>query len=137
MKETTYKPHTFTSIDEAFPKIELGEEALGDHVVVQLKKAPKQTKSGIYLAVETQESEEFNNTIGRIISMGPECFQYFCDKTEMNKPWPGGAWYKLGDFVRIQRHGGQRIQVGEVPCQILKAKEIVSLVLDPLKDAAL
>jgi hypothetical protein len=39
--------------------------------------------------------------------MGPIAFK----NRETAEPWPEGTWVKVGDFVRVPRWGGDRVEV--------------------------
>jgi co-chaperonin GroES (HSP10) len=89
---------------EAFPVLDCNETPLGDCIIVQLKLAPKKLDSGIYLPQETIEQESHDNTVGKVISIGPDSFKYFDKEKGELKKWPGERWYEVGDYVRIPRH---------------------------------
>lgn len=120
-------------VEDLFPEIELNEIALGDNIVVQMKTPPKQSKGGILYSAETQDIEEYSSTVGKVLDIGPTAFHFFSQNDESNKPWPGGAWFKVGDFVRLPRHGGQRIESAYGVIQIISASLVLSIVKDPTK----
>lgn len=97
----------YNSLDEAFPKIDPGVKPLGSRVLVQIRTPKLVTKGGIHLTKDTQETELYNTQIGKVIGLGPLAF---CDRKTM-QPWPEGAWFGLGDYVRIPKYGGDRWSV--------------------------
>jgi co-chaperonin GroES (HSP10) len=92
----------YTSIEEAFPKVEPEIEPLGSRVLFQIKRAIKRTKSGIWLADETVETEDANTQVAKVIAMGPLAFH----SRNTGEPWPEGAWVKVGDYARVPKFGG-------------------------------
>lgn len=95
------------SMEEAFPEVDPGVVPLGTRVLVQIMRAAKMTKSGIILAAETQETDKWNIQVAKVIALGPLAFR----NRETKDPWPEGIWAKIGDFVRIPRWNGDRIEV--------------------------
>ena len=95
-REATY---TQEQIDEAFPDVDPGFEPFGSRVIVQLRSPKNQTKGGIYLVANTQETEMWNTQIAKVRALGPLAFQ----NRDTQKIWPEGAWCKTGDYVRIPK----------------------------------
>ena len=92
------------SLDEMFPYIDPEFAPFGHRVVVQIRRVVAKTKSGIILAKESKETEAYNNTIGKVVSVGPLAFK----KRTTGEEWPEGTWAKPGDFVKVPRYGGDR-----------------------------
>ena len=95
---------TTYNLSEAFPEVDCNETPLGDCIIVQLKLPPKKLASGLYLAQETIDQESYDNTVGKVISIGPDAFKYFSKEEGTLKAWPGNRWYAVGDFVRVPKH---------------------------------
>jgi co-chaperonin GroES (HSP10) len=92
----------------AFPNVEPGMKPFGGRVVVQLRRIKKKTTgAGIILVEETQESEKWNNMIGKVVAIGPLAFK----NRDTMESWPEGTWAQLGDFVRVPKWGGDRWEV--------------------------
>lgn len=91
-------------LDELFPKIDIEFEPFGHRVVVQIRRVVAKSKGGIILAAETKANESYNNCIGRLISVGPLAFK----DRKTAQPWPEGVWAGLGDYVKVNRYGGDR-----------------------------
>lgn len=92
------------SLDELFPVIDPEFTPFGHRVLVQVRRVVSKTASGIILAKESKDTEAYNNTIGKVISVGPLAFK----KRTTGEEWPEGVWARPGDFVRIPRFGGDR-----------------------------
>lgn len=97
------------SVKEAFPDINPRFKPLGARVLVQLKSTKQVSSGGIVLVEETKETEKYNTQIAKIIKLGPIAF---CNR-ETGKAWAEGLWAEVGDFVRIPRWGGDRVEVKE------------------------
>jgi len=91
-------------IAEMFPEIDPEFAPFGHRVVVQVRRVVSKTSSGIILAQETKDTESYNNTIGKLIAVGPLAFK----NRGTGEPWPEGVWAKIGDFVKVSRYGGDR-----------------------------
>lgn len=95
------------TIDEMFPFVDPSFRPFGHRVLVQIRRVVAKTSSGIILARETKETEAYNNTIGKVIAMGPLAFK----SRATGEPWPEGVWAAVNDFVRVPRYGGDRWSV--------------------------
>lgn len=95
------------TLEEAFPVIDPGLKPLGSRVLVQIRMPRAKTKSGIILQRETQETEQWNTQVAKVIEVGPLAFK---NRNTMEM-WPEGQWCGVGDFVRVPKYGGDRWQV--------------------------
>lgn len=113
---------------ECFPHVDPGVEILGDRVLVQLRREKTTSKGGIILVDETQQTLRFNETVAKVISIGPLAYKNPDDLT----PWPEGPWCKVGDLVRTIKYGGDRFVVkpdddgAPVVFITLQAREVIS-----------
>jgi co-chaperonin GroES (HSP10) len=107
-------------LDQLFPKIDPQFKPYGARVLVQLRRVVNESKGGIILSVETKRTEAWNLQVGKIIDMGDSAFK----NRATGEPWPEGAWAKIGDYVRVPRHGGDRIIIPDD-----KGEKIVVLIL--------
>jgi co-chaperonin GroES (HSP10) len=94
----------YSSIDEAFPKVDPGFQPFGSRVLVQMRSPKKKTKGGIILTDEIKETEVWNTQTAKVVSCGSLAFR---NRTTMD-PWPEGSWCEPGDFVRCPKYGGDR-----------------------------
>ena len=113
---------------ECFPNVDPGVEILGDRVLVQLRREKFASKGGIILVDETRQTLRFNETVAKVISVGPLAYKNPDDLT----PWPEGPWCKAGDLVRTIKYGGDRFVVqpddegSPVVFITLQAREVIS-----------
>lgn len=116
------------SEEECFPNVDPGVDILGDRVLVQLRREKTTSKGGIILTAETQQTLRFNETVAKVISIGPLAYKSPDDLT----PWPEGPWCKAGDLVRTIKYGGDRFVVqpedegAPVVFITLQAREVIS-----------
>lgn len=95
------------TLEEAFPKVDHNLEPYGSRVLVQMRTAKKKTSGGILLTGETQDTVLWNNQVGKVIAIGPTAFKNQKDMT----PWPEGDWCRVGDYVRVPKHNGDKFEV--------------------------
>ena len=113
---------------ECFPEIDHGVEVAGDRVLVQLRREKITSKGGIILVDETRQTLRFNETVAKVISIGPLAYKSPEDLT----PWIEGPWCKVGDLVRTIKYGGDRFVVqpdddgAPVVFITLQAREVIS-----------
>jgi co-chaperonin GroES (HSP10) len=96
-----------TELAWAFPSVDPGAKPLGGRILVQLRRAVKKTKSGIFLPHETQETEKWQNMIAKVIEIGPLAFKH----RDTMQGWPEGSWCSVGEFIRVPKWGGDRWEV--------------------------
>jgi co-chaperonin GroES (HSP10) len=117
---------------ECFPEIDSGVQVLGDRVLVQLRREKNKSKGGIILVDETQQTLRFNETVAKVIEIGPLAYKNPDDLT----PWPEGPWVQVGDLVRTIKYGGDRFVVkpddegGPVVFITVQAREVISKIRD-------
>jgi len=114
--------------EECFPKIDHGVEVAGDRVLVQLRRQKAKSKGGIIFVDETQQTLKFNETVAKVIQIGPLAYK----SPDTLEPWIEGPWCKEGDLVRTIKYGGDRFVVdpgddgGLVVFITLQAREVIS-----------
>ena len=107
MSSDQFNSDVVASLMEAFPDVTCNTEPLGGRVLVQLRRMAPKTKSGIVLVEDTRDTVKWNNQVGKVVALGPLAFR----NRETKELWPEGAWVKLGDYVRVPRWDGDRIEV--------------------------
>lgn len=113
---------------ECFPVVDPGVEILGDRVLVQLRREKVASKGGIILVDETKQTLRFNETVAKVIGIGPLAYK----SPDTLEPWPEGQWCQIGDLVRTIKYGGDRFVVdpadGGAPVVFitLQAREVIS-----------
>jgi co-chaperonin GroES (HSP10) len=95
---------------------------------VQLRREKTTSKGGIILVDETKQTLRFNETVAKVVQIGPLAYKNLEDLS----PWVEGPWCKVGDLVRTIKYGGDRFVVnpedGGAPVVYitLQAREIIS-----------
>jgi co-chaperonin GroES (HSP10) len=116
------------SEEECFPVVDHGVEVAGDRVLVQLRRQKIKSKGGIIFVEETQQTLKFNETVAKVVQVGPLAYK----SPDTLEPWIEGPWCKAGDLVRTIKYGGDRFVVdpgddgGAVVFITLQAREIIS-----------
>lgn len=95
------------TMEEAWPEVNPLHEPTGSSVLVQMRSAAFRTKGGIYLPPDVRDTVAWNTVTAKVIAVGPVAFR---NRTTL-EPWPEGAWFKPGDFVRAPKYGGDRWEV--------------------------
>ena len=99
--------YSYEGLEEAFPPVDPGNRPLGSRVLLQVRSPKKVSKGGIIILQDTQETELANTQVAKVIALGTLSFR----NRNTFEPWPEGAWFKEGDFVRCPRYGGDRWSV--------------------------
>lgn len=113
---------------ECFPVIDPGVQVLGDRILVQLRREKTTSKGGIILVDETKQTLRFNETVAKVLQIGPLAYKSPDDLT----PWPEGPWCQVGDLVRTIKYGGDRFVVqpddegAPVVFITIQAREVIS-----------
>jgi co-chaperonin GroES (HSP10) len=116
------------SEQECFPDVDPGIEVLGDRVLVQLRREKVSSKGGILLVDETRQTLRFNETVAKVISIGPLAYK----SPDNLEPWVEGPWCQVGDLVRTIKYGGDRFVVqpdddgAPVVFITVQAREVIS-----------
>lgn len=97
----------YDNLDDAFPNVDPGHMPMGDKILVQLRVPKTKTKSGIIIAEDNREAEQWNTQVGKVIALGPMCF---CNRNTGEK-WPEGDWFTVGEFIRIPKFRGDIFNV--------------------------
>jgi len=90
---------SYGTIDDAFPKVDPGHEPFHNKILVQLRLTREKTKGGVIISEGSREAEQWNTQVGKVLKIGPMAFK----NRSNGEPWPEGAWFKVGDFVRIPK----------------------------------
>jgi co-chaperonin GroES (HSP10) len=99
-------------------------------VLVQLRREKTTSKGGIILVDETTQTIKFNETVAKVIQIGPLAYKNLEDLS----PWIEGPWCGVGDLVRTIKYGGDRyvVDAGDEGAPVvfitLQAREIISKV---------
>ena len=93
---------------ECFPVIDPGVEVAGDRVLVQLRREKTTSKGGIILVDETKQTLRFNETVAKVVQVGPLAYRNLDEELSY---WVEGPWCKEGDLVRTIKYGGDRFVI--------------------------
>jgi co-chaperonin GroES (HSP10) len=113
---------------ECFPEVDPGIEVVGDRVLVQLRREKTTSKGGIILVDETKQTLRFNETVAKVVQIGPLAYKNLDDLT----PWTEGPWCSVGDLVRTIKYGGDRFVIqpddegAPVVFITIQAREVIS-----------
>ncbi len=97
----------YADLEEAFPTVDCQHEAAGCYVIVQLRTPKTMTRGGIILSDDSQAVERDNTQAAKVIHIGTGAFR---DRFTGDS-FAEGPWYKIGDFVRAPKYGGDRWQI--------------------------
>jgi co-chaperonin GroES (HSP10) len=92
----------YTSFEEAFPAVDPGLLPTGSMVLVQIRQPKWRTAGGIQIDPETRKTDRDNTQVAKVLALGALAFH----NRTTGEPWPEGAWFKPGDFVRIPKYRG-------------------------------
>ncbi len=127
----------YDSLEQAFPVVDPNFVPVGSKVLVQIRTPKKKSAGGILLPGETQETDQWNTQVGKIISIGEVAFR----NRETLAPWPEGEWVKVGEYARVPKYGGDRWHVPLKPNDpnsdlalfcVFRDLDIVGKIRDPL-----
>lgn len=110
-------------IEKHFPAVDPGSHPTGNQVMIQLRTVAKKSAGGIILANETQQFNQGNTQVARLVKLGQIAFR---DRTS-GEEWKEGAWAKEGDIVLAPRYGGFRF---EVPIADSEGEAIFAIIND-------
>lgn len=90
------------TLEEAFPEVNPLCAALGNQVLVQMRRAKQRTAGGVILVNESKDMDESMIRVARVLELGPIAYK----NRDSFAPWPEGAWVKVGDYVRVPSYAG-------------------------------
>ena len=91
-------------------------EVCGYQILVKPICPEKKTKGGIILTDNYRDSFNYISNIGRVLSMGPLCYN---DKEKFGEPWCA-----VGDYVITERNVGQKFRLQDVPVTLVGDHQI-------------
>lgn len=94
----------YTSLDDAFPKVDPGLVPYGNRVLVQIRRAKTRTASGLIIAPSARGTEHDLTQIAKVRALGPLAFK----NRDKGVQWVEGAWCEPGEYVRVPQYGGDR-----------------------------
>lgn len=116
------------ALADAFPAVPSGHTPCGQYVIVQIKRAPRTSRGGIIFTESDKATELDNTQVAKVVAIGHGAFK----RRDTGDDWPEGPWYRLGDYVRSPKYGGDRWNVPYE--QTLPERRIGNLVIPQGKD---
>lgn len=114
-------------VDYANPE-DVPVQPVGWRILIEPMKVKTRTAGGIELPDQAKKAEEYLRFIGRVVRMGPLCYQH--PKFLGVEPA-----CKVGDWVAYSYHAGQSIMVtlptGKVEFKLVNDDEIRAVITDP------
>ena len=96
-------------INDAFPELVCPVKPLGNRILVQIRLPKKKTKSGLILTSDTNDDVYRNEQTAKVVKIGAGAFTF----PTTGESWKTGAWFQIGDFVRVPLHGGDNHWIWE------------------------
>lgn len=140
----------YDSFEEAFPTVDPGIRPFGFVGIFQIRQPKHVTKGGILIVAAVEGDQHYNTQVAKVVALGPLCFKTVQDGALLD--WPEGRWFKIGDYVRVPKFGGDRFYVNykretaeqgekltikdQAIFACFKVKDILGLVTDPLAGMA-
>lgn len=78
----------------------------GWRILVEIPEKKEQTRGGIFLPEQAKRDEEIASLCGRVLQLGPLCYQ-----DEAKFGFDSEAWCKPGDYVLMAAYSGTRLKV--------------------------
>jgi co-chaperonin GroES (HSP10) len=118
-----------------------GEVAQGDYpipagwrILVEPIKVEEKTAGGIHLPTSAVEAKEHLRYIGRVVAMGPLCYQH---KKFADADGSALKWCVEGDYIAYGAYAGQEIKVRNkkgdayVSLRLLNDDEVLAVIPSP------
>jgi co-chaperonin GroES (HSP10) len=100
---------SFKDLAEAFPDVDPGMAPFGTIGIFQIRQAKTHTAGGLELPNDVRQTEHYNTQVAKVIALGPLAFMREVDGELLE--WPEGRWFKVGDYVRVPKFGGDRFSM--------------------------
>jgi co-chaperonin GroES (HSP10) len=118
-------PYPKTAIQEMAGDLS-GIELIGDRVLVGIYMRPEKTAGGIIRPTTNKEEDVWQGKVGLVLKWGPDAFRDLETGDQYEQVVNVGEWgvFFIGD--------GRPLQVGQMPCRIVKDSQFVAKVKDPM-----
>jgi co-chaperonin GroES (HSP10) len=114
------KKRTAQEILEMFPAVNSGHTPTGVRVLVQKRVVAKKTKGGIIITDADRDADRGGVAYGKVVGMGSSCFKNGKDEID--------ADFKIGDYVRIPKWGGDVMTVNDVDFAFVNWWDVMAVV---------
>lgn len=103
-----------------------GIELIGDRVLIGIYMRPEKTAGGIIRPTVNKEEDVWQGKVGLVLKWGPDAFRNPETGDYYEQDVQVGEWgvFFIGD--------GKPIQVGQMPCRIVRDSSFVAKVKDPM-----
>lgn len=95
-----------SDLETAFPDINPGIHPFGCRVLVQLRTVRAKTNGGLILVEDTKQFNKSIAQVAKVIELGPVAYR---NRDTLEK-WAEGDWTKPGQYVRVPKYGGDRME---------------------------
>lgn len=112
-----------------FPTVDCGETPIGPKIIIQKLKIPKEVRrGGIIRPIDAQDADQATVAVAKVVAIGPLAFLH--DATGKSK-YPGGKEpFKVGDYVRVPKIGGQHLCVEDVHFYYIYDEDVHGVITD-------
>lgn len=83
-----------------------GATPSGNKIMVQLAKVESFSIGGIFLPPKQTERDSMNQTVGRVVALGPLAYGDMRRWDDETQRWKQVNWVNVGDRVAFQKHHG-------------------------------
>lgn len=111
---------------------------VGYRLLVEPIEVEETTAGGLLLPSQSVEAKEHLRAVGRVISMGPLCYQHAKFRADLDDPRkPPASWCKVGDWITYNTYAGHEIKVrradgkGHKAVRFINDDEVLGTVADP------
>jgi len=101
------------------------------HFVVMPMMPPQKTKGGLILPDEAKDFSEYQNRVGRVVDIGPYCYNHPKYAAVGMKVQDQLKQIKRGDWVMFGQHQPFRIEQNGVKLIIMNDDEIIAKIANP------
>lgn len=115
------------AVADAFPEVDPRHAPVAEFVIVQLRLAKTITSGGIHLIEDSVQTESDTTQVAKVIRIGPGAFR----RRDNGEQWATGAWYKVGDFVRAPRYGGDRWKIDHL--KVIPERKVGTMIVPEQK----
>ena len=101
----------------------------GWKILIRKPKVKEKTDGGIIIPDQVKDVEDYLSVTGEVAAIGPLCWT----NRETGKPWDGGPWCKVGDWVIIPKFTAFKMEIDDDEYRIINNDEIIAVVIDPTR----
>ena len=99
-------------------------DPVGYKLLIAIPAKEEKTEGGVLLPEDTRRREEEASITGLILKVGPDAYSDI-------ERFPGGPWWKEGDWIVMRSYSGTRIEVHGKEFRIINDDSVEAIVEDP------